>query len=41
MIIRPARLRPALDLYLSMGFVEIPAYCFNPHEDAVFLDLEL
>ena len=36
-----ARLRPALDLYASMGFVEIPAYRFNPHHDAVFLELRL
>ena len=35
------RLRPALELYRSMGFVEIPAYRDNPHRDAVYLELEL
>ena len=36
-----ARLQPARDLYTSMGFVEIPSYRFNPHDDAVFLELAL
>ncbi len=36
-----ARLQPAFDLYTSMGFVEIPPYRFNPHDDAVYLELAL
>ena len=36
-----ARLETARDLYASMGFVEIPSYRFNPHRDAVFLELDL
>lgn len=36
-----ARLEPARDLYTSMGFFEIPPYRFNPHDDAVFMELAL
>jgi GNAT superfamily N-acetyltransferase len=36
-----ARLEPARDLYTSMGFVEIPPYRYNPHDDAVFMELTL
>ena len=36
-----ARLEPALELYRSMGFVEIDAYRENPCEDALFMELEL
>ena len=36
-----ARLEAALELYRSMGFVEIDAYRENPCEDAVFMELEL
>ncbi len=32
------RLRAALGLYASMGFVEISPYCANPHEDVVYLE---
>jgi putative acetyltransferase len=35
------RLEPALVLYASMGFVEIPAYRANPLDDVVFLELAL
>lgn len=35
------RLEPALRLYASMGFVEIPAYRDNPLEDVVYLELAL
>jgi len=36
-----ARLRPATRLYRSMGFVEIPPYRPNPHDDVVYLELDL
>ena len=36
-----ARLMEALELYGSMGFVEIPPYYHNPHENVVFLELDL
>jgi len=36
-----ARLQPARDLYTAMGFVEIPPYRFNPHDDAVFMEKSL
>ncbi len=35
------RLEPARHLYDSMGFVEIPSYRFNPHQDAVYLEIAL
>jgi GNAT superfamily N-acetyltransferase len=36
-----SRLEPALVLYRSMGFVEIPAFRVNPCEDVVYLELDL
>ncbi len=35
------RLKPALRMYLSMGFVRIEAYCENPEPDAEYLELTL
>jgi GNAT superfamily N-acetyltransferase len=35
------RLEAARDLYESMGFREINAYCENPLEDVVYLELDL
>lgn len=35
------RMAPALRLYEYFGFYEISAYCYNPLEDAVFLEKEL
>lgn len=32
---------PALQLYASLGFTDIPAYVFNPHAGARFLELDL
>ncbi len=32
------RLRPALELYSSLRFVEISPYCSNPLEDVVYLE---
>lgn len=34
-------LEQALQLYRSMGFREIPAYCHNPLDNVVYLELEL
>ena len=31
----------ARTLYKSLGFYEIAAYCYNPFEDAVFMELKL
>jgi len=35
------RLPAALKLYRSMGFVETEPYVHNPHEDVVFMELDL
>jgi len=35
------RLSQALALYESMGFFKIPAYCDNPNEDVLYLELVL
>jgi len=35
------RLEAALAIYRSLGFVEIGAYRYNPHSDALFLELKL
>jgi GNAT superfamily N-acetyltransferase len=35
------RLEGAFDLYLSLGFTEIPPYNFNPEPDIVYLEREL
>jgi ribosomal protein S18 acetylase RimI-like enzyme len=35
------RLTESLALYRSMGFCEIPPYRENPHEDVIYLELEL
>lgn len=34
-------MRSAIELYRSVGFREIPPYCHNPVEGAVFLELDL
>ena len=34
-------MKAAIHLYLSQGFVEIPAYRFNPHEGAKYFELKL
>ena len=34
-------MKPALALYHSFGFKEIPPYCFNPVAGALFLEKEL
>ena len=31
----------AISLYTSRGFVSIPPYCFNPHEDTIYMEKEL
>jgi putative acetyltransferase len=31
----------AISLYTSRGFVPIPPYCFNPHEDTIYMEKEL
>jgi len=36
-----SRLKEAMNLYLSLGFKEIPPYYHNPLPDVVFLELEL
>lgn len=35
------RLAEAVRLYESLGFREIPAYCENPHQGVVYLELDL
>jgi len=35
------RLKAALSLYQSMGFTETTPYVHNPHDDVVFMELEL
>ncbi len=34
-------MKAAIHLYTSHGFVEIPAYRFNPHESAKYFELDL
>ena len=34
-------MRTALGLYRSLGFVEIPAYRFNPIEDSTYMELTI
>lgn len=34
-------MRPAIALYRSMGFTEIPRYTENPLEGALFMELRL
>lgn len=36
-----ASLKEAAAMYRSLGFVEIPAYRYNPLPDAVFMEMEL
>ena len=36
-----ANMTPAINLYKKHGFYEIPAYYFNPEENAVFFEREL
>ena len=36
-----ASLQPAISLYRSLGFIQIPAYYDNPSEHAVFMELGL
>jgi GNAT superfamily N-acetyltransferase len=35
------RLEPAVKLYGELGFVEIPAYNFNPEDDIAYFELPL
>ncbi|MFW6242224.1 MAG: GNAT family N-acetyltransferase, partial [Thermodesulfobacteriota bacterium] len=36
-----ASMKPALELYRSRGFGEIPPYYFNPIPETVYLELDL
>jgi hypothetical protein len=36
-----ATMTAARALYASLGFREVPAYCYNPIADAVFMELAL
>ena len=37
----PPKMRKAVDLYRSYGFVEIPPYYDNPHDDVLYMELDL
>jgi putative acetyltransferase len=37
----PSVMGSAVDLYRSLGFRDIPAYCFNPVPGALFMELQL
>jgi putative acetyltransferase len=37
----PSVMGNAVALYRSLGFRNIPAYCFNPRPGAMFLELQL
>lgn len=37
----PPKMGKAVELYRSYGFVEIPPYYHNPHDDVLFMQLEL
>ncbi len=37
----PPKMGKAVDLYRSYGFVEIPPYYENPHDDVLYLELRL
>ena len=36
-----SNMTPAMNLYKKNGFVEIPAYYFNPHDNAVYFEKKL
>jgi ribosomal protein S18 acetylase RimI-like enzyme len=35
------KLEAAIHLYKEFGFSEIPAYYHNPHEDVIYMSLDL
>ena len=37
----PPKMKKAVNLYRSYGFIEIPPYYDNPHEDVLFMELDL